>query len=449
MRHIDTPAATAQQAVPLSVTDTRLCGRWLLLIRIAWVALIGFSLVFFLVSLPLYFAHYQTICTTTACASGQLTPASAKTLQGLGLSATGYATLILLLTVVTVLVSVLVALLIFVRLSDNWMGLLVAFMLVMASVGPTTDPSALTAAFGPMLAEALNKSFNFLETISFVLVFYLFPNGLFVPRWTRWLMVAFIVLSVLLLFLPPTPPAGPLFVLFFALWLSYLMSLGVAQVYRYRRVSTPVERQQTKWVVYSLAWCLLLSLVLIPPLFIFPSLMQSDSLYNLVSNFLLSWCFSLLLVLSFGIAILRYRLWDIDILINRTLVYGTLTIILTGIYVGLVIGLQALLRGIISQDSSVAIVISTLAIYILFQPLRHRIQRMIDRRFYRSKYDASKTLAAFSTTLRQEVDLDQLREHLLAVVQETMQPSHVSLWLRPPQTDEKQRLIWTSNPPAP
>ena len=169
------------------------------------------------------------------------------------------------------------------------------------------------------------------------------------------------------------------------------------------------ERQQIKWLTYGTAMIFDLAIMLLP--------------------------------LSIGISILRNQLYDIDRLINRTLVYGALTVILAAVYVGLVIGLQALLRGIISQDNSVAIVISTLAIAALFQPLRHRLQRVIDRRFYRSKYDAAKIVAAFSATLRQEVDLDQLREHLVAVVEETMQPAHVSLWLRPTQHDG-ERFAW-------
>jgi len=121
------------------------------------------------------------------------------------------------------------------------------------------------------------------------------------------------------------------------------------------------------------------------------------------------------------------------VLINRTLVYGTLTILLALVYFGLVIGGQHLLVSLLGQSNAVVLVGSTLVVAALFQPLR---QRIVDRRFYRSKYDAAKIVAAFSATLRQEVDLDQVREQLLAVVQETMQPAHISLWLRRPTKTE-------------
>jgi len=156
----------------------------------------------------------------------------------------------------------------------------------------------------------------------------------------------------------------------------------------------------------------------------------------------------LLIPLSIVFAILRARLWDIDILINRTLVYATLTATLALIYFGLIFGLQSLMRGLIGQagDNPLVIVISTLAIAVLFQPLRHRLQRVIDRRFFRRKYDAAQTLAAFSATLRHEVDLEQLREELRGVVEETMQPAHVSLWLRQPhQEGTSKTKAWVSN----
>src|SRR5258708_29479706 len=132
---------------------------------------------------------------------------------------------------------------------------------------------------------------------------------------------------------------------------------------------------------------------------------------------------------------------------TRPLVYGSLTGLLASVYAGLIIGLQALVRGLTNQASSVAIVISTLAIAALFQPLRRRLQNLIDRRFYRRKYDAARTLEAFSATLRNEVDLATLSEHLVAGLQETMQPTHVSLWLRQPSPTDTPSLQTGKPPP--
>ncbi len=148
-----------------------------------------------------------------------------------------------------------------------------------------------------------------------------------------------------------------------------------------------------------------------------------------------------LIPLSIGTAILRARLFDIDVLINRSLVYGALTATLALVYFGLVIALQSARRALTGQGSNLAVVASTLAIAALSQPLRRRIQAFIDRRFYRRKYDAIKTLAAFSATLRDETDLDRLGADLVTVVEETMQPERVSLWLHPttPPTASAER----------
>jgi hypothetical protein len=139
------------------------------------------------------------------------------------------------------------------------------------------------------------------------------------------------------------------------------------------------------------------------------------------------------LPIAAGIAILRYRLYDIDVVINRTLVYGVLTAALALVYVGSIVLFQGLFRALTGETSQLAVVASTLAIAALFVPLRRRVQAFIDRRFYRRKYDVPKTLQAFNIRLRNDVDLDSVADDLVEVVNETMQPAHVSLWLRPPE----------------
>jgi hypothetical protein len=185
-----------------------------------------------------------------------------------------------------------------------------------------------------------------------------------------------------------------------------------------------VERQQLKWFALAAAF---LAAMIIPDLLGVDRLL-GDVLWNLL--FVLDFA---ALYVGVGIAILRHRLYDIDLIINRTLVYGSLTAILTGVYFGGVTASQAIFRSITGQEqqSQLAIVISTLVIAAVFNPLRRRIQSFIDRRFYRRKYDAAKTLEAFSAKLRDETDLDALNGDLVGVVSETMQPVYASLWLRP------------------
>jgi hypothetical protein len=422
-----------------SAEGTRLHGRRLVIVRIVWVAVVVFTLSIFMLSLPAYFAQLQTVCVGDTCvySYGQLTPGTAQALQNLGLSTGGYAVSILALAIASALVLFGVACVLFWRRSDDGMAMFVSLFLVIIGVNFSVQAQATLETNVQTVWYWSHTVLIGLGWVSFSLLLYLFPDGRFVPRWTR-LLAVFVVASNLFLDVSPVPIST------FPPWMLgaiFLINGGsgvVAQIYRYVRVSGPVQRQQTKWVVFGLAATMLVILGRYMPLLIFPSLSASSSFYFLLSTYV--YLPGLLLIpLTLGIAILRYRLWDIDILINRTLVYGTLTGLLALVYVGLVIGLQALFKAITGQvgASPVVIVISTLAIAALFQPLRHRIQTIIDRRFYRRKYDAAKTLEAFSATLRNEVDLTELSEQLIAVVQETMQPASVSLWLRPPDQERR------------
>ncbi len=441
-------APTAMSESREQYSYARLQGRWLLLARVGWVALVVLTLGIFFASLPVYVAQLQAPCSGPACYYTQLSPGQVGALKGIGLSPGIYAAYTVALTLTSLVLCMVVSTLIVWRRSDDRMAMLVALMLV--TLGPIHATSSVSAIPSPW--QVPHECLYFLALALLVLVFLLFPSGQFVPRWTRWAFVVFLIGLVPTAFVAPFMPIDtPVYQLTFVVVIGELATIAIVQIYHYRRVSSPLQRQQTKWVVFGLALSIAVFISENVPSLFFPALAEpsspSGALYTLAYNVV--GAFNLLLYpLSFGFAMLRYRLWEIDSIINRTLVYGLLTVTLTGVYVGLVIGLQALLRGLISQDNGVAIVLSTLAIAALFQPLRQGIQRSIDRRFYRRKYDAAKIMAAFSASLRNEVDLDQLREQLLAVVQETMQPAHVSLWLRPPEREGTQRSPWRATSPV-
>ena len=213
---------------------------------------------------------------------------------------------------------------------------------------------------------------------------------------------------------------------FFVLMPVWVVLCFVSLLVRFRQAGG-MEREQIKWLFYAGA---IFAVFYIPP-FILESYSQAENIWNLLFAFGM-----LAFPAAIAIAILRYRLYDIDVIIRKTLVYGALTATLALVYFGSVILLQSLVTAVGGQQTAVVTVISTLLIAALFTPLRKRIQNDIDRRFYRKKYDAEKVVAAFGSSLREEVDLVDLQSQIVAVVEETLQPEQVSLWLRKPERNK-------------
>jgi hypothetical protein len=216
-----------------------------------------------------------------------------------------------------------------------------------------------------------------------------------------------------------------------------MLASASSLVLRFRR-SGGEERQQIKWIAFAASflgsvYLLIMSAGLINWLISAPGVVSdlgTQTLWGALLEDVMLLSFAAIPV-AIGFAVLRYRLYDIDVIINRALVYAPLSAMLALIYIVGVVGMQAAFRAITGQESTLAVVASTLAIAALFNPLRRGVQAFVDRRFYRRKYDARKTLEAFSTKLRDETDLETLNDDLVGVVRETMQPAHVSVWLRP------------------
>jgi len=216
-------------------------------------------------------------------------------------------------------------------------------------------------------------------------------------------------------------------------------------VLRWRR-GRGLERQRIKLLVYAVTVTIIAVLLAVASSYVLGDIPGAQSPLSVLSFVIAFGGIALGIPVAIGIAILKYRLYDIDTLINRTLVYGALTALLAAGYVATIMALQGIaslvyqvpFRALIGQNSALATVAATLAMAASFNPLRHRIQSFIDRRFYRRKYDAAKTLEAFSAKLRDETDLDALSDDLVGVVRETMQPVHVSLWLRPESAPKRE-----------
>jgi hypothetical protein len=434
---VKTPFAKPRlPAPPETSAYTTLHGRRLTITRAVCVAVALLTVTLFVAGLPLLYDWFRTLYIHDFGGRDALSAHLAQ----LGLSVDFFIAYLLLLGIIPAVAYFAVAAIIFWRKSDEPMALFTALLLVLfaATIWGSTKE---LGEIHPIL-EWLSRV---LEALSFALLFlffYLFPSGRFVPRWTRWLAGVLIAVTVPMVLFPASPlniERWPILAYVLVL-LGWLLAGVCAQVYRYLRVSSPTQRQQTKWVLFGytaalggyLGW---ISFYAILPLVRPGSRLVADMIGATVTSGLM-----LIIPLSFGVAILRYRLYDIDVVINRTLVYGSLTATLVALYFGGIVVLQRLFVLLTGEQSTLAIVASTLLIAALFSPLRRRIQAFIDRRFYRRKYDTRKTLEAFSAKLRNDSDLDVLSDDLVSVVRETMQPAHVSLWLRPETAQESKQL---------
>jgi len=400
------------------VTDPHLRGRWLMLARLAWAGTT-------LTVLGLFVASQPYMVAQVVSAESDYTR--------FGFTRPLALIYFLTLNAAPLLSFTAAAGVIFLRRSADRFVLLVSLMHI-------TFPLPLTPSI-TLMNSALRWT-NWLVTpltglgqVLFFAFLFLFPTGRFVPPWSRWLTLGAVGLA-LVAPIVPLPDLGGQWQGALIIAISLVMSAGgfVAQAYRYLRVSGPVERQQTKWVVFG-ALATIVGLLIC----LFALVAWGDNFALATAVFAVAVAFLLFIPASLAVSILRYHLWDIDLIIRRTLVYSVLTGTLALVYFSSVVLLQRIFASLTGQsDNQFITVASTLAIAALFAPLRRRVQDFIDRRFYRKKYDAAKTLAAFAATVRDETDLDKLAESLINVVQETMQPAHVSLWLRKTEDGGRQ-----------
>lgn len=415
-------------------SSTRLHGRWMQLARLGWVIVSATALVAFIAELTIILPAPLPSCTDpqVVCGPWQISQEDINLGVQSGLSETLLLVLYFLNSIFPRVAFFLVGLLIFWRKSDDWVALLLSLMLTLF----TTEGIQNLGGFMPVVNLLYSLAIS-----SYYLLPFIFPSGQFAPRWMRWVAISLLPTSVAIQYLPTLGVNVNESVYALALmgvFLIWFLFGGYSVIYRYTRVSNPIERQQTKWVMAGILGSFILFLpftiiaLVYPPSQPSPERLAFLYLVNLPIN-LLAYLF---IPGAIAVAIFRYRLWDIDVLIRRTLVYGALTVTLALVYFGLVTLLQALFSAISNQQSPISNVLSTLAIAALFTPLRRRIQTDIDRRFYRRKYDAQKTLEAFAARARDEVELETLTEHLVGVVQETLQPELVTLWLKP---DQKSR----------
>jgi hypothetical protein len=411
-----------------------------------WILIVLAHLLLFVVDLAFDFSEMQVPCVGALGSSGTcnflaISSAEVAVLSSWGLTMRAYAWAMLAPPVILLLVYWMLGGLILWRQGTSWLGLTVSLALITIPISMVSSDHDWSTSY-PALAF-FGVAVGLVGSVIMVLFLYLLPNGRFSPKW------AYIPLfcTILLLFVLSLESNGIMTLSSQAVSLlnttmTILVLLGGGlQIYRYRRDSNVTERQQTKWIlsgILATVFAIIVWILVFGPALTIPA-GQPQLLAYLGGWFLINTVLLLILPATITIAILRYNLWGIDVIIRKTLLYAALTALLALVYFGSIAVLQGVVTAVSGQSSSVAIVVSTLVIAALFAPLRRRLQDVIDRRFFRRKYDAGQVLARFAQTARDETDLDSLTTELTRVVQETMQPEQVSVWLKPTTDDRRQR----------
>jgi hypothetical protein len=425
---------TTHPNLPAQDASLTIEGHWLTLARAAWLLITGVGVVIFAMGVPLLFQQLATTCAGSDCLRNQLAPEALPAMADIGLTLTGYAVLQLIPTVIFAVVCVAIGALIFWQRSHEVMAYSSSLWLVTFGLTLFEEEVRATGAAYPWLQPAALGLVWLGGVILLPLFFCIFPNGRFVPRWTKW---AWLITSAFFVSFGTAAELWPAFHAIYVAFAGYLWAImvlgGIAvQFYRYRYISTANERQQTKWVIFAFLMTVaaLVTMFLINPLFLDFRVQETENAARNILAAAVSTFAFLTIPLGIGISILRYRLYDIDVIIRRTVQYSIVSAVLAAVYFGSITLIQGSVTAVTGIQSPLAIVLSTLLIAALFNPLRQRVQTFIDRRFFRQKYDAQQVLAQFTQTAGDETDLEELTAELTRVVQETLQPEQVNVWLR-------------------
>ncbi|HEY7094161.1 MAG TPA: sensor histidine kinase [Ktedonobacterales bacterium] len=427
-----TSAANAEVPAPTLPTErapARLHGGWLWAAHAGWLAMAALTVGVFIASVVTRIAALQAACPDASCANVPLPPATRAAFAALGLSYATFIGYFIALDVVVALVFGLVAGLIHWRRPDDRMALLVSLALLTFGAATFTGATDALAIIHPAwrIPVAL---LNFVGSATFILTLYLLPDGHFVPRWTRWAALIWIAqqaphyfLSKSALDLDTWPTA-----LGVAIWIAFIGSAVVAQVYRYRRVSGQVAREQARWIGFGVSVALVgflggrIALVVLAP-----KLDSPNALLLAMIGATLVDAFILMIPLSIAVAILRYRLFDIDTLINRTLVYGALSACVVGLYALIVGGASALFQ---ARANLLISLLATGVVAVLFQPLRERVQRWVNRLLYGEREEPYAILSTLGRRLEGALSPDETLPAVVETVAQALKLPYAAISLR-------------------